>query len=52
MEAKPQFHGSDTAALASAMENLNVKDLWKPVIKELQAFGVFLLYKVFYFVLL
>lgn len=29
----------DSAALASAMENLNVKDLWKPVIKELQAFG-------------
>lgn len=29
----------DSAALASAMENLNVKDLWKPVVKELQAFG-------------
>ena len=29
----------DSAALSSAMENLNVKDLWKPVIKELQAFG-------------
>lgn len=29
----------DSAALASTMENLNVKDLWKPVVKELQAFG-------------
>lgn len=29
----------DSAALASAMEKLNVKDLWKPVVKELQAFG-------------
>lgn len=29
----------DSAALASTMENLDVKDLWKPVVKELQAFG-------------
>lgn len=29
----------DSAALASAMETLDTKSLWKPVVKELQQFG-------------
>ncbi len=37
MLARPSFWISD--ALSSALQTLNVKDLWKPVVKELQAFG-------------
>ncbi len=29
----------DSAALASAMQSMDTKSLWKPVVKELQAFG-------------
>ena len=39
IEQEGNASGLDSAALASATASLDVKSLWKPVVKELQAFG-------------